>query len=98
MFKLAAGSAIVAALLGATGYLQNQTLSMFKDTPSTLSAQDLAADSPGENRHITLTDFVIPDDHIVELNDWNQPRRAWIKAVPVGSEAHQALQEAEHIG
>ncbi|MFG0256922.1 MAG: hypothetical protein ACF8GE_03365 [Phycisphaerales bacterium JB043] len=96
MLKLAAVSAIAAAALGVTGYMQHQELSIFSDHPQQISCEQLATNGPGDNHHIILTDFAIPENHVVELNKWGTPRRAWIMAVPFGGEAHQTIQEAEH--
>lgn len=64
--------------------------------PQEISCARLAAEGPGDNAHILLTDFLMCDFYVVEEGSGSTWNRAWTPVVPLDSEyARQSIEMAE---
>jgi hypothetical protein len=68
-------------VLGGIAWQNYTLLQQGKPTPQQLRVGELAANGPGDNIHVTLTDFDFGDGYVVERKNgrWN---RVWIPAFP----------------
>ena len=71
------------------GYREWRLASLSNATPQQMTLADLAANGPGDNIHIELSDFcLLPELSVVKMNgenvDTSRWTYVWIPAVPIG--------------
>ena len=87
------GLALMLIMLGAVGlgvgYRERRLSSLAKSTPQRISLTELAANGPGDNIWLDLTDFqLLLDQAVIETEERTgitTRRYAWIPAVPLGN-------------
>lgn len=97
MGRFILGCFVVGAVLIYFGIQENSLASAADEKPQVITCEQLATAGPGDNAHVTLTDFVLWTDAFVYEEEGSVVKkwsRVWIPAVPEGGEAHQAAVEA----
>lgn len=85
MIRFALALVVIGALLTFFGYNENKLASTADAEPQSMSAADLAANGPGDNAHIKLTDFWLLDTQsVVEYpeNDESTYNKIWSPVIP----------------
>jgi hypothetical protein len=75
------GTLIAGGIVGLLGWQQRTLLQQGSATPQQIRLADLTARGPGDNIHVTVTDFVFGEQYVVEKKGsrWN---RVWIPMFP----------------
>jgi hypothetical protein len=94
MFKFALIAGGIGAAIAYNGYQDWKLTQVLKPEPSVISCQQLADVGPGDNHHITLTDFVLSDQGAYLESDTGKLDTVWFAAAPLGSPEHTAINEA----
>lgn len=82
---------IAGGAMGAVGYREIRLQSVSKADPQTITCADLEDHGPGDNAHVILTDFYICEDNYVYVTGAVLWKRAWVPAIPKGSDFHRSL-------
>jgi hypothetical protein len=83
--SLAALAGLVAGgILGVIGWQQRTIASLGRPEPQTIRLADLAGNGPGDNVHVTVTDFTLGERYVAETKRgrWN---RVWVPLFPARS-------------
>lgn len=98
MIRLKLAAIVIGVVLVVFGVREWQLKTVAKDTPQSISAEDLEAKGPGDNAHIVLTDFLMcPQGYVYEYKQrrggggdqtWT---KVWVPVVPLGGPYHTQI-------
>jgi hypothetical protein len=80
-----------AVVCGVCGYREVKIRSAAKAEPQTITCAELEANGPGDNAHVIMTDFYLCDFAYVYEARGPLWTRAFVPAVPKGSDFHKSL-------
>lgn len=90
MFRIKIAMIVGGAVLAFMGYKEFKLSGVAKAEPSAITCADLAANGPGENAHVTVSDFLLSDSMVYEEKKgrWT---RVWVPALPIGGEYQKKI-------
>jgi hypothetical protein len=93
MFRIIIILVVAGGALIFFGYQELRLSRVAKETPQTIPCADLAARGPGDNAHITLTDFDLGANYVYEgRSETSSWTKAFVPAIPRVKNLAEALQ------